>query len=264
MSRKSTKEKTRKLKVAETPPPASPAPPAPVEHVEPLQVWPKLDPAALHGIAGEIVAAIAPTTEADPVAILGQLLVSFGNAVGRGPYFPVEDSKHRPNEFLVLVGDSAKSRKGTSWRRVRSLFEGCDPTWLQTRVQSGLSSGQGLIEAVSDSAGSDKRLCAVEGAFATILRQTQNDGNILSAVLRQAWDGDDLQTMNRRTNSLAAKGPHISVITHSTRDELIRLLDATERTNGFANRFNFCLVRRARLLPEAGRDNNALRRRGET
>ena len=35
--------------------------------------WPKLDHAALHGLAGEVVRLIEPHTEADPVA----LLVSF-------------------------------------------------------------------------------------------------------------------------------------------------------------------------------------------
>src|SRR3954451_14479263 len=40
-------------------------------------------PAAYTGLAGEIVAAIAPHTEADPVALLAQLLVAFGAAAGR-------------------------------------------------------------------------------------------------------------------------------------------------------------------------------------
>src|SRR5262249_11903434 len=43
--------------------------------------WPKLDGEAMHGLAGEIVRAIEPETESDPVAVLGQMLVAFGNAV---------------------------------------------------------------------------------------------------------------------------------------------------------------------------------------
>src|SRR5437660_378269 len=42
--------------------------------------------AALTGLAGEIVRTIEPHTEADPVAILLQFLVAFGNVVGRNPF----------------------------------------------------------------------------------------------------------------------------------------------------------------------------------
>jgi hypothetical protein len=73
--------------------------------------WPAPPAAAVyHGLAGEIVNTIAPETEADPVAILSQLLVAFGAAVGRGAWFQVEATLHHPNEFLVLIGDSARSR----------------------------------------------------------------------------------------------------------------------------------------------------------
>lgn len=41
---------------------------------------------AWSGLAGELVAALAPHTEADPVPILGQLLVAIGAAVGRGAH----------------------------------------------------------------------------------------------------------------------------------------------------------------------------------
>ena len=70
-------------------------------------------PAAYHGLLGEIVSRIEPETEADPVAILAQLLVCFGAAVGRGAYFQVEATRHHPQEFVLIVGESATSRKGT-------------------------------------------------------------------------------------------------------------------------------------------------------
>src|SRR5262249_10579974 len=49
--------------------------------------WPILNEVALHGLAGDVVHTIEPHTEADPVAILLQYLISFGNAIGRGPYY---------------------------------------------------------------------------------------------------------------------------------------------------------------------------------
>ena len=65
--------------------------------------WPAPpDPAAYHGLIGEIVTKIAPHTEADPVAILTQLLVAFGAAVGRGAYFEVEATRHHPQRVPAL------------------------------------------------------------------------------------------------------------------------------------------------------------------
>ena len=45
---------------------------------------------------------------------LVQLLVACGALVGRGAWFEVEATRHYANEFAVLVGDSALSRKGSA------------------------------------------------------------------------------------------------------------------------------------------------------
>ncbi len=36
--------------------------------------------------------------------------VSFGAAVGRGAWFQVEATRHHPNEYMCLVGESARAR----------------------------------------------------------------------------------------------------------------------------------------------------------
>ena len=82
---------------------------------------------AYHGLLGELVGALEPHTEADPQAILVQLLVAFGNAVGRTPYYAVEADRHHSNLFAVLVGDTAKARKGTSWGHARRILTEADP-----------------------------------------------------------------------------------------------------------------------------------------
>ena len=89
---------------------------------------PKLGEAALHGLAGLAVRTIAPHTEAHPASILLQLLAVFGNLVGRGPHCMVDATRHSLNLFVVLVGDSSKARKGTSWNRIARLFAEVDPT----------------------------------------------------------------------------------------------------------------------------------------
>ena len=237
----------------------TPEPPPPVAGHPLLPApagWPQPPgTAAYHGLAGEIVAAIAPHTEADPVAILGQLLVAFGAATGRDAYYEVEATRHHPNEFLILVGESAKARKGSSWDHVARVLTQADPT-ITARILTGLSSGEGLIWAVRDSTGSDpgqpdRRLLVVEPEFASVLKQTTRDINTLSPVLRCAWDGRPLAIMTR-TAPARASAAHVSVIGHITHVELRHQTNTVELANGFLNRFLFLACRRVRLLPEGG------------
>jgi hypothetical protein len=212
-------------------------------------------PAAYHGILGEIVARLAPATEADPVAILAQLLVAFGTAVGRGAFFEVEASRHHPHEFLLLVGESAKARKGSSWDHVRRLICQADPT-IAERILTGLSSGEGLIWAVRDPAAhdpgaADRRLLALEPEFASVLKAASREISTLSPTLRSAWDGRPLQLLTRTAPPRAAAA-HISIIGHITAAELRHHLTAIELANGLANRFLIIACRRTRLLPEGG------------
>jgi uncharacterized protein (TIGR02996 family) len=85
---------------------------------EPAAPWPDpLDWDALAGLAGDVFLAIDPHTVADSVAILAQFLVAFGNVVGRNRYDRAEASRHSPNLFCVVVGQSSRARKGTSRQR---------------------------------------------------------------------------------------------------------------------------------------------------
>jgi hypothetical protein len=83
--------------------------------------WPVMDPTAYHGLAGEVVAHILPHTESDPAALLLQYLVSFGNAVGRGPHYLIEQTRHFANLFTVLAGQTSKSRRHVGRTRPRHL-----------------------------------------------------------------------------------------------------------------------------------------------
>jgi hypothetical protein len=112
--------------------------------------WPQLTAVAYQGLAGEVVAALSPHTESDPIALLLQYITCFGNAVGRAPYYLVESSRHFPNIFVLLVGDTSKSRKGTAADRVRHIFDIADSNWNADCVTGGMSSGEGILWAVRD------------------------------------------------------------------------------------------------------------------
>jgi hypothetical protein len=219
--------------------------------------WPEpLTAPAFSGLAGEYVRTVGPSSEADPAALLLQFLVAAGNAIGHRPYYLTEDTPHFLNFYAVLIGLTSKSRKGTSWARVKKFFAAIDEPWVMHSIVSGLSSGEGLIEAVRDPDGgedpgaSDKRLLITQGEFCGVLRVMERDGNTLSMVLRDAWDGIQLRTMTRKSSALRANGSHISMIGHITRDELRSGLTETDKANGFANRILWACIARSKELPE--------------
>jgi hypothetical protein len=251
---------------------ATPVPAAIIDANLESEPWPeKARAEAFHGLAGEFVQVLEPHTESDPHALLFQFVVAAGSAFGRAPHALVQRTRHGTNEYLLLVGATSKARKGTAWNDTRDCVARVDPEWARNRVTHGLSSGEGLIWAVRDPISKsekdkgtstvqsvvvdpgviDKRLLVVEPEFASVLRRMGRDSNSLSAIIRCAWDSGDLNTMVKNSPARATDA-HVSIIAHTTSDELLRELDRTETANGFANRFMFACVRRARLLPDGG------------
>jgi hypothetical protein len=234
-----------------------------VEALPTVELSLRMAPDAFYGLAGRIVKAIEPYSEADPVAILAHLLVGAGNLIGRGPHALVERTEHTGGEYVVLVGDTAKGRKGQAWSTPRWLLGQADDVWARTRIKHGLSSGEGVIynvrdprwgvdkkgaQVLEDEGESDKRLLILEPELATVLRRMQGETNTLSAVLREGWETGDLSTLTKNS-PLRATGAHISLIAHTTREELVTSLTETDRANGFANRFIYLAVRRSKVLP---------------
>lgn len=237
--------------------------------------WPQLDRLAIRGVIGDFVRTVEPHTEADSAAILVQSLVAFGNTLNRSSYFQVEADRHHTNLDAVMVGDTSKGRKGTSFAYIRKVFNEVDPEWTKDRILSGLSSGEGVIWSVRDpifkhkpnsdggqpTDGSqmvmvdpgieDKRLLVMEGEFAQCLHVMKREGNILNALLRLAWDSGDLRILNKNSPAQST-GAHISIIGHITKDELCRHLDGIDAANGFLNRILWICVRRSKVLPEGG------------
>ena len=234
----------------------------------------RMDERAFYGLAGDFVRLIRNSTEADDHAILVSFLAGVGAMMGRGGYFTVEDTRHSPNLFVTVVGDSAKSRKGTGTDRVMRMLSRVDPAFVEQNKASGLSSGEGLIHAVRDprvedvevkergvpprreletvDAGVlDKRLLVVESEFAQALQAAGRDGSILSPILRDAWDGKTLRVL-ARSNKDRATAPHISIIANITSEELKRLLTANDKANGMGNRFLWVCAQRSKLLPHGG------------
>ncbi len=172
-------------------------------------------------------------------------------------------TRHPARLSAVIVGQTGKARKGDSEKPSSTIIRAADPSW-GSRVQQGLSSGEGVIAAVRDrvirldpktgepvvvdEGVGDKRLLALAPELGRVLRVMARDGNTLSAVIREAWDDGDLRVMTKAA-TVATKA-HVSVLGHVTLEELRRELQDTDAASGFANRFLWVAARRAKLLPD--------------
>jgi hypothetical protein len=220
------------------------------------------------GVVGDLVHLAAPHTEADATAIAGQFVVLFGNAVGHGPFVSVGETRHYLNENLLLAGLTATARKGDGYNVAMAPFRIGSPEWVAERVKGGLASGEGVIHHVRDSKSAtgrdgtlqvvdegvtDKRLMVFESEFANVLKVANRDGNTLSGVIRQAFDGNGVLANLSKNSAEQATGAHVSIIGHTTPEDLRRFLSTTDAANGFANRFLILETKRIRTIPNPRR-----------
>src|SRR5260221_11040928 len=103
---------------------------------------------AFPGIVGEIIAILEPESEACRESLLAQFLVGFGNMLGRGPT-RYQGSEHHLNEFVAIVGETAKARKGTSWTAARQLLMDLNPGWRKC-LFIVVQTGEVIVNSIRD------------------------------------------------------------------------------------------------------------------
>jgi hypothetical protein len=132
---------------------------------------------------------------------------------------------------------------------MRRLFRLAAPEWAEDHVTSGLSSGEGLIAALADEEQRElaRRLLIEETEFGRVLTVATRTGNTLPDYMRQLWDGDRVNILNKRRVSL--NGAFVSIIGHVTAEELALKITDVDIANGFANRFLWVYAERSRYIP---------------
>lgn len=224
---------------------------------------------AFPALLRDIVQAACANSEAHPVAVAANVLALFCCAVGRAPFQRIGDAVVHARVFAVIVGRSGKSRKGTAEHTPREIFRRAD-VLLRARHRSndrmrihtgGLSSGEGVGYAIRDprepdektgkggDAGvQDKRLMVIESEFANLLAQIKREGNILSATVRNLWDGRDIEPLTKSA-LITVTRPHVVILGHITGFELRAKSSENDAANGLLNRFMLLHVHRPKLVP---------------
>jgi hypothetical protein len=226
-----------------------------------------------HGVVGDFMARVEMETEAHPVALASSLLVAIGSIIGRGPHFMVGRTPHYVNLFLAVVGNTGAGRKGTGGDIIRDCVRLADPHWAEFCQSPNLVSGEGVIDAlrdrvtklmavkgggpdefeevVIDPGVDDKRLLITSAELVSAFKAGNRENSTLSQTLREAWDGKTLRTMAKNC-ARTATDPHLSIIGHATRHELLKVVREADVFGGSMNRLLWVLSERARLLPFGG------------
>lgn len=252
------------------------------EYLEELESLPLPQPPALpsrpelalaHGVIGDFLRRVEQQTEANAVALAGTLLAAIGNVIGRGPHAVVGRTRHFTNLFVAIAGNTGAGRKGTGGDIVTDCIRLADEQWALWSQSPNLVSGEGVVEALRDPITklqkvkgggadefetitidpgvSDKRLLVTCAELASALKAANRENSILSQTLREAWDGKTLRTMAKNC-ARTATDPHLSIVGHVTRQELMKVARESDIYGGTFNRFIFLSSDRARLLPHGG------------
>ncbi|MFI9651123.1 DUF3987 domain-containing protein [Guyparkeria halopsychrophila] len=237
---------------------------------------PKADPAMFHGLVGEVAEAATTGREPNRVSVALTFLTWLSAAAGRHHFISVGDQTHPLLINGLHVGRSMVAAKGESWALVkrirRAVGEMMDsdhvpsaddegavvtPELFAGRVHSGgLSTGEGLAAQVHDGFTTgktehapidDKRLLIIEAEFAKLLAQGKREGNTLSPIIRDLFDGGSIQPATKSA-SIWATEPHVCVHGAITPFELRARMDATAAHNGLMNRFLIIFAERTRLV----------------
>jgi Protein of unknown function (DUF3987) len=229
-----------------------------------IRLWlPSAEPAVFDCYLGQLAERLDPYTEADQVGVLASLLAAVGVHLGPAPHLQIGYERHPLLVWPLLIGDTAVGKKGTSYNMAKALLTLADKDFVGSNIRSGLSTGEGLADVFASDTVEQKgkpararllpegdiRLLAYETEWSSIMARMKRENNTLSAMLRQAWEGGDLSTLN--VDARVAKESHLGILAHITPEEFKAKVSAADMAGGTYNRFLPIAVAQSKFLPKA-------------
>lgn len=228
--------------------------------------WPEMGEAAWQSAAGRWAQHLHETgsSEADPAAVLVQVLVGVAAMMGPGPHLLLGTSRVPAKFNALVVGDTATGRKGTAWGDALDLLRTADSQFFaDRRMTGGFGSGEAFLGQIADPASdtlieTDRRLLVMEGEFAKVLATAERTGSTLSAVIRELFDCYPIAN-HTKGQSVYVSDHHVGIVAHITPAEFTARLTDGMASNGFANRFLLVASERTRLLSRIPPIDDAVR-----
>lgn len=215
---------------------------------------------AFYGLAGKMAMEISPINGISKEAVLFQFLICMSTLCAHKFFYSIGGKRIYSADYLVLVGNTGSSKKGTSFSDVKYFFDKFYPEFSTQRLKTGVNSGEGLINSIRDRVtsieknekGKEREVTKDEGAlskivlfleteFSRLLKAGKRDGSTVTECYRNAWDGVPLE-INTSQRSIRSTDYCVSLIAHITPKELRSLVSDIDSSNGYLNRFMFCLI----------------------
>lgn len=192
-------------------------------------------------------------TEASPDAIYISLLTMVGNFLG-GRVHIRDYGGQSTRLYSILVGPPGTGRKGTAGAEAAAVARIGGPTsefteWYLNKVERSASSGEGIINKLANEQSDPRLLLWIEeadGLFAAMGRE----GNTLSAVIREGYDGNPLSILTRKDPKRADHN-QLGALVMTTTDGFRVASTHTNEQSGLLSRFLVygCLRRKVLSTP---------------
>lgn len=204
----------------------------------PRQAFSACPEEAFYGWFGAYREIMKPTTEACDAFHLGTALAYAGSCVGRrvstylgAPLFP--------NLYLLLVGETGRSRKDTAMGRGNFFFTSShNPSHLMMspfHTLRGVTSGEGLIDYLAES----PHTLLYLSELSTMVRRARRQGTLtLMPTLIELWDAPprvDIPRAGKDTTKCVDE-PFLSLLGATTPETLAEDMSGADIESGFANR----------------------------
>jgi len=160
-----------------------------------------------------------------------------GILLGRSVYFPYGEELY-PNFYVVLYGETNKTRKTTATRRARKLALDADP---DLDFLPSVSSAEGLLKRLggpADNPPPAKRLMLTLEEISALLQKARQEATAsITTVITELYDCPPKLEIPTKTNPIVAQEPTVCILGATTPEWLERSLRESDIMGGFANRW---------------------------
>lgn len=179
-------------------------------------------------------AAFGRCTEAANAYLFGAYLVLASLALGRQARLRVGFNVF-PNVFVVLVGESGRSRKSTAQGFGRSMLREVDEGVIHSL---GVGSPEGLVKLFADDAHRPRRVLLDLGELATLLRKGAAEATRgLLPLIVDLYDCPPAVRLPNAKADVEGREPFLCILAGSTVEWIAASLSVEDARAGFAGRF---------------------------
>jgi hypothetical protein len=178
---------------------------------------------------------------ADLAPLMHGLVTAMGAYIGPRIFVPEPAPEHQYGKlYSVTVGPSSSGKEQTiKWPL--DLLKRLDPDWINARTFWGISSGEGIAEAIQNADESSpgwtgQGLIALS-EMGQLFAQLQRVGSTTLPILLKAWDDDGRVQVPTRQNPLQLDQSHVGLIGAMTPSAFREKFNDSIWESGFGNRF---------------------------